>query len=69
MDPLPLELAAIVIENLIEYDLAPTSTSQFTEEPCNKLLLIDQEVRTENWMKMNTTSRIDLLNARLARRK
>jgi hypothetical protein len=71
MDCLPLELSILVYESLENVDLAPTPYSQFTEEPADRLVYGDSDVRQHAgcnscWIQLTHASCTDILNARLA---
>ncbi|KAF3037962.1 hypothetical protein E8E12_006274 [Didymella heteroderae] len=70
MEQLPLELIWLVYEHLEEYDLAPTPYSEFTEEPCNRLIHGEASTRrrqryNSSWLMLNEVSCADIRNVRL----
>ncbi|KAF1914447.1 hypothetical protein BDU57DRAFT_540375 [Ampelomyces quisqualis] len=69
MDCLPLELSAIVFEHLIEYDLAPKSFSEYTEEPTDRLTRWTRAEPSLNWELLTQDSRSWILNTRISSRK
>lgn len=64
---LPLELVAMVMERLVEYNLAPGRytkyTEEYAEEPCFQGRSIDP---ITNWVKLTGEARMAILNARLS---
>lgn len=70
MDRLPLELVALVYDNLLEYDLAPGGNSEFTEEPGQKAIGHERPSqpweRTITWIQLTDETRSNLFNTRLS---
>ena len=69
MDNTPLEIAAMITDNLLEYDLAPTPNAKYSEQPTDKLKLAFDDEETLTWVTFSEESRNHILNAREASRK
>jgi hypothetical protein len=71
MDRIPLEIAAMIVGNLLEYDLAPGPKSQYTEQPSDKLVSFGKrkEDMVTSWMMFTECTRLAVLSARLSCRK
>jgi hypothetical protein len=71
MDRIPLEIAAMIVGNLLEYDLAPGLKSQYTEQPSDKLVRFgkSKEDMVTSWMMFTECTRLAVLSARLSCRK
>jgi len=68
MDSIPLELAAMIMENLLEYDLVCDLSSEYSEHPrdATGCSCYDEDL---TWIKLGINCRSSILNARTALRK
>ncbi|KAH7086089.1 hypothetical protein BKA63DRAFT_32583 [Paraphoma chrysanthemicola] len=68
MDRIPLEIATMIVENLLIYDLAPGPNSEYTDQPSDKLVPYGErkEDMVPIWVLFTQGARLDLLNARLS---
>jgi hypothetical protein len=68
MDRIPLEIAAMIVGNLLENDLAPGLTSQYAEQPSAMLVSFGKrkEDMVTSWMMFTESARLAVLNARLS---
>jgi hypothetical protein len=65
MDDIPLKIAAMIVGNLLEYDLAPTQNSEYTEYPCDAMRRSDLALQKACWETITATARSIVLAARL----
>jgi hypothetical protein len=62
---LPLEIVVMILEELMDYDLAPHKHSEYAEQRPNKLVLFDTHQIEHGWVKFTQTAHTSILAARL----